>query len=369
MMAMSDAAQAAMAGLFGGVLLGLAAQRGRFCTLGAIEDAVYAHDYNRARMWAVALCVAIAGVFGLEAAGALTLTETAYARHVWNPAASIAGGLMFGYGMAMAGNCGFGALARMAGGEMRSLVVVVVMGVSAYMALVGPLEPLRLALFPPEHAAPLTPPGVAHDAAALLGIAPAAIAALISAAFLSVALASPSFRQAPAMIAWGVCVGIAVTSGWWGTAVLNEASFDATPVESHAFTAALGETLLYLMTSDGGGAGFSIGSVAGVLLGALLGSLWSKRFRWEACDDPRDLRRHIFGAFLMGVGGVIAMGCSIGQGMTAFSVLTWSAPVVVLSIIAGAALGLRHLVEGGPRLPRLAVGGRIKQGSGALERR
>jgi uncharacterized membrane protein YedE/YeeE len=100
------------------------------------------------------------------------------------------------------------------------------------------------------------------------------------------------------------------------------------------------------MTSTSGGLGFGVGSVAGVLVGAFVGSVSKGHFRWEACDDPRELGRQILGAFLMGAGGVLALGCSIGQGLTAFSALAWSAPVVLLSIFAGAALGLRQLIRG-----------------------
>lgn len=100
------------------------------------------------------------------------------------------------------------------------------------------------------------------------------------------------------------------------------------------------------MTSSGGGLSFAVGSVLGVLTGAFLGSLIKGHFRWEACDDPRELRRQILGGFLMGTGGVVALGCTVGQGISAFPTLAVSAPVVTLSIIAGAAIGLRQLVVG-----------------------
>ena len=115
---------------------------------------------------------------------------------------------------------------------------------------------------------------------------------------------------------------------------------------SHSFTAPVGDMLLYLMTSSGGGLGFGIGSVAGVILGAVLGSWSLGHFQWEACDDARELGRQIFGAALMGVGGVTALGCSVGQGLTAFATLAWSAPVTLAAIGVGAALGLRYLIRG-----------------------
>jgi len=110
-------------------------------------------------------------------------------------------------------------------------------------------------------------------------------------------------------------------------------------VISHTFSAPIGETLLYLMTSSGNTISFGTGSVVGVLLGALAGSLIKGHFRWEACDDPRELGRQILGA-------VVAVGCSVGQGLLAFSVLAYSAPVTLICILAGAAVGLRQLILG-----------------------
>jgi uncharacterized membrane protein YedE/YeeE len=104
--------------------------------------------------------------------------------------------------------------------------------------------------------------------------------------------------------------------------------------------------MLYAMTASGNELTFGIGSVLGVLIGAFIGSLIKGHFRWEACEDPRELRRQILGAALMGVGAVVALGCSIGQGLSAFSVLAWSAPVTFAAILAGAALGLRQLITG-----------------------
>jgi hypothetical protein len=160
------------------------------------------------------------------------------------------------------------------------------------------------------------------------------------------ALASRSFLASPQSVFWSVIVGIAVISGWAGSYWVVSNSFTPMPVVSHSFSAPVGETLLYAMTGSARAPSFAVGSVAGVAVGAFIGSLIKGHFRWEACEDPRELRRQITGAALMGAGAVIALGCTIGQGVSAFSVLAFSAPVVFLSIIAGAALGLRQLIEG-----------------------
>lgn len=346
----ADTTLTTLFGLVGGILLGLAARMGRFCTLGAIEDMLYQKSLVRMRMWLLGIGVAIIGTFSLIATGALDAHETVYLSFQWNPLASIMGGLVFGYGMALAGTCGFGCLARFGGGDLRSFVIVLVMGISSYMALSGPLAQLRVTLFPtPELTAPL-PPGIAHWLSEKLGLSPAIIGLAIGAAIIGASLWSRRFRANRMALFWGVMVGLAVVTGWAGTAWVAANGFAAVPVESHTFSAPLGDTILYAMTSSGTSANFGVGSVIGVLIGAFAGSMIKGHFRWEACEDPRELRRQILGAVLMGLGAVVAFGCTIGQGVSAFSVLFYGAPVTFLAIIAGAAIGLHQLITGFSRI-------------------
>ena len=341
---LSDSALVALIGLGGGLLLGLAARMGRFCTLGAIEDYFYQQDDTRLRMWGMAISVAIIGSFGLIGLGLLSVEKTLYLGAAWHPIASILGGVMFGYGMALAGNCGYGALARLGGGDLRSFVIVVVMGLAAYVTLSGPLAALRVWVFPPIAANEAQ--GIAHALGGLAGVSPVVIGVMIGFGFLIWSLSATNFRRNFASVAWGSAVGLAVVSGWAGTAWVADIGFDAVPVVSHTFAAPVGESMLYAMTSSGNSLSFGIGSVAGVLSGAFIGSLIKGHFRWEACDDPRELRRQILGAALMGIGAVLAVGCTIGQGVSAFSLLAFSAPVTFAAILFGAWFGLRQLIEG-----------------------
>lgn len=344
---LSDSALAALIGFGGGCLLGLAGQMGRFCTLGAIEDALYGRDYRRLRMWSLTIGLSIIGAFSLMEAGVFSASDTIYAAREWNPIASILGGLIFGYGMAIAGNCGFGALTRMGGGDLRSFIILVVMGVSAHMTINGPIGLLRIQIFPPvEGSGDLAGFGYAHALSALTGAPAMAFAALIGAGFIAVALSARDFRASPRHVIWAAVAAIAILSAWAGLGALAMESFDDIQVEAHTFTAPVGESLIYLMTASAGGLSFPIGSVAGVLAGAFVGAMIRGRFRWEACDDPRELGRQMLGGFLMGIGAVLAVGCSVGQGLTAFSTLTYSAPVVAACIFAGAAVGLRGMIHG-----------------------
>lgn len=337
-------AWAALIGLVTGCVLGLAARLGEFCTLGAIESAVYGDDHRRLRMWGVVLGTGIAATYLLAAAGQVDLARTPYHAIRWNPLASVIGGALFGYGMALAGNCGFGALARFGGGDLRSLVIVVVVSIFGFVTLSGPLSPLRDWAFPQVPSDGMQ--GIAHLAQSLTGVPALLVALAVAAGFFAWGLSHPPLRAEPRRIAWGMAVGLAISCALWGTSWLNHITLGAVEVEGHTFTAPLGRTLMWLMTSSAGGLSFSVGSVLGVLLGAWIGSRRKGTFRWEACEDPRELGRQVAGAALMGIGGVIALGCSVGQGATAFSTLAYSAPVTLAAIYGGALLGLKRLIAG-----------------------
>ncbi|MEM9248133.1 MAG: YeeE/YedE family protein [Pseudomonadota bacterium] len=341
---LGEANATALIGLLGGIALGLAARLGRFCTLGAIEDVLYGADDRRLRMWAIAIGVAI---FGTHVAIALSLfdnAESAYLDRVWNPVGTVVGGLMFGYGMALSGNCGYGALARLGGGDLRSFVIVLVMGLSAYFVMSGPLAHARVWLFDVETDA--TSPQSLTQTLEMAGLSPLVTGLVAGGAVLAVALSSAEMRRSYSHIMWGSVVGLAVVSGWVGTYWVAMIGFEAEPIETHTFAAPIGDTIFYTMTASGNALSFSVGSVAGVVVGAALGSYSKGHFRWEACEDPRELRRQILGAAIMGPGAILAVGCSVGQGISAFSVLAYSAPVAFLAIFVGAALGLKQLITG-----------------------
>ncbi|MHA6346594.1 YeeE/YedE family protein [Roseivivax sp. CAU 1761] len=327
-------------GFAGGLLLGVAARGGRFCTLGAIEDLHFGRTGSRMRMWGVALGCAVALVFGAAMLGWVDPAQSVYLSTSSGIAAALVGGALFGTGMALSGNCGYGALARLGGGEMRAFVIVLVMGLAAMATLSGPLAGLRLALFPELPTA--APYGMAHGLARASGLPVNAIGLVIGLGI----LAASCYRAVSLRIFWGLPVGLAIASGYVGCAYVARHGFDPVAITSHSFAAPLGETMIYVMLSSGVAPTFGVGSVAGILVGAFLASSARGVFRWEACDDHRELRRQIGGAVLMGIGAVIAMGCSIGQGLSAFAVLGVTAPITLAAIWTAAALTLRVMIEG-----------------------
>ncbi len=341
---LGEANIAALIGLAGGIALGLAARIGRFCTLGAIEDMLYGADDRRMRMWAIAIGISIIGVQIAMSMGGFDVSQTTYLDRIWNPLATIIGGLMFGYGMALSGNCGYGALARLGGGDLRSFVIVLVMGLSAYFVMSGPLAQARVWLFPAE-----TNASSAQGFTQLFdqfGIPPIVTGLAIGGAMLIWAFSKSDMRKSYSYSIWGVVVGLAIVSGWIGTFWVASNGFGSEPIETHSFAAPIGDTIFYGMTASGNALSFSVGSVIGVIIGAALGSYSKGHFRWEACDDPRELRRQILGAAIMGPGAILAVGCSVGQGISAFSVLAFSAPLAFVAIFIGAAFGLRQLITG-----------------------
>lgn len=336
----------ALVGALGGVALGLAARLGRFCTLAAIEDAMFSKDMRRLRMWALAIGISIGGVVILRETGTVDFSASLYNRLDVNPLAWILGGVMFGVGMAFCGTCGFGTLARVGGGDLRALFVFLVLGMAAYMAVAGPTAQLRLILLAPLDIPAERAANTLHELVALDSAGRWLTGALIALAFIGWALASPVFRSSLRHVFWASVTGLAIVSGWWVTGTVGLDPFDPQPLISHTYTVPLGQTLIYLMTMTNASITFGVAATLGVIGGAFVGALIKREFRWEGADDAREMRRHLVGAVLMGTGGVLAGGCTIGQGLSAVSVLAISAPIVMASIWCGVWLGLTYLLEG-----------------------
>jgi hypothetical protein len=343
-----------LAGLVVGILMGFIARRHHFCTMSALERHWYASDSNGLRAWALAIVVAIILTQGLITAGLLDPSESFYLSPSFGWTGAIIGGLAFGFGMALVGTCGFGALVRLGGGSLRSLVVILVLGLSALAAQRGLIGYGRIAVVD----------GLAFDVrqlgapdqsvgsilSALTGLdLRLATAILVAAALAFWVFRSSDFRKDHGKMIAGTVIGVAVAAGWAITAYVARHSFEPVQIESASFVVPPGDLLLHLITFTGTLPDYGVGMVVGVIAGAAMAAWRRHEIRWEACDDARELSRHLTGAFLMGTGGVFALGCTIGQGVSAASLLSVSAPVVLVSIGIGARLGLAFLLEGSVR--------------------
>ncbi len=336
-------------GLLAGALLGVAGRAGRFCTLAMLEDAFFAFDTRRLKAFALAAAVALLLTQGIASVGLVDLSASIYLTSSIGLGGAVIGGFMFGIGMALVGTCGFGTLVRIGGGDLRAIVVYLVLGVSALAAMRGLTGFVRLALIEPL-SLPLpdgTTQGIDSLLAPLLGRdARPIVVACAAVGLLAWSLSRGQLARSPRLLWSGFAVGIAVAFGWFATGWLSRDDFDPARVASLTFVAPLGNSILYIATFSGSRADFGIGSVAGVVLGSFVAALFSRGFRWEACDDARELKRHMIGALLMGTGGIMSMGCTIGQGLSAFSTLAVSGPITLLAIAGGARIGLEFTMTG-----------------------
>ncbi|WP_416896399.1 MAG: YeeE/YedE family protein [Minwuia sp.] len=342
----------ALCGFALGTVAGLAARGADFCTYRAIEDWFLVGDTARLRTWALAVAVAMIAVQAMFAADIARIGESFYLAPSLGWGGAIAGGLLFGWGMAMVGTCGFGILVRLGSGDMRAVLMVLVMGLSAYMAArgltalarVNLLEPLRLDL------GGAGGQGLGHVIGAATGLSPGGtglfLGLAIGAALILWCLSDRRFRQSGYGVASGLAVGVAVAGGFAATGILGNDDFDPQRVESLTYVLPPGETIMYLLTFTGAEITFGIGATLGTVFGAFLTTSTRMNFRFEAYDDAREMRRHVVGAFLMGFGGVAALGCTVGQGVSAMSTLSLGAPLAMASIVAGSVLGIRYLTTG-----------------------
>lgn len=334
-------------GLAAGAVLGVSGRAGRFCTLAMLEDAFFGSDFRRLRSFALAAAVALLTTQALAEFGIIDLSRSIYLTASIGLGGAIIGGLMFGVGMALVGTCGFGTLVRVGGGDLRAIVVFLVLGLSALATMRGITGMLRVKLIEPLSVR--LAEGNNQTLTSLLGAGSTTHAILvvsIAAALAFWALADGRLIRSPRLLVSGLAVGAAIAFGWFATGWLADDEFDPARVSSLTFVAPLGDTILYIATFSGARLNFGIGSVAGVVAGSFAAAMLGRGFRWEACDDARELKRHMSGALLMGIGGIMSMGCTIGQGLTAFSTLALSAPITMLAIAVGARLGLEFTMTG-----------------------
>lgn len=337
-----------------GMVFGATAQRTNFCTMGALSDIVFMGDWRRFRAWMLAVAVAILATQGLHASSLINIDKAIYLTPNFGWFGAVLGGAMFGFGMTLAGGCGNKTLVRIGGGNLKSIVVALVLGVFAYMTLRGLIAVARVEMEALANvdlkARGFASQGLAELIAAPLGVAKETmrwvVAALIAGTLLLFCFKDAEFRGSPRDVVAGVIIGLLVAVGWAITGVLGNDDFEPTPLFSFTFVGPTADGIQYVMTFTGATINFGIAAVAGVIVGSFLMSLATKSFHLEAFSGTDDMLRHMGGAALMGVGGVLALGCTIGQGLTGMSTLAIGSVIALLSILAGGVVGLKYLEEG-----------------------
>ena len=343
------------------VLFGAITQRTHFCTMGAVSDIVNLGDWGRMRMWVMAMGVAMLGFNLMVALGWLDASKSIYGGPQFMGLSAVVGGLMFGFGMVLASGCGSKTLVRIGSGNLKSLVVFVVLGVAAFATLKGITAVARVATVDAVAVTLASPQDLPSLLAAATGMAKGAWAGLLGAGIGGLlivwALARREGRSADNLLA-GLGVGAIVAAVWWVSGRLGYVSEDLSTLqeafvatnsrrmESLSFVSPVAYTLDWLMFFSDKGKLLTIGivSVFGVVVGSAAYSLFTKSFRWEGFRDASDTANHLVGAVLMGVGGVTALGCTIGQGLSGLSTLSLTSFVATLAIVAGAVAALRFQI-------------------------
>lgn len=341
---------ASLGGLAVGLVFGYVAWRTQFCVAGSILSIVGAGDSRGFRAVVLASATAILATQMIETAGVINFDESVYRSAVIHWPGYLFGGFAFGYGMILSSGCGAGTLVRLGGGDLRAIVSLVFMGIIGYMTLRGltgipriwvqDVFDFNLAVYglPTQGMFALLaemielPPRVLRWALVLAVVGPMLLYCFRDAAF----------RAARNGWAGAVVVGLCVAAGWLVTGILGADEFDPTPLVSLTFVAPVANSLQYLMTFTGATVNFGIATVGGVLLGSFLAAVTSRTFQAQYFDGDRDLVNAIVGGSLMGVGGVAAFGCSIGNGLSGMSTLSLGPILATGSILAGAFIAARR---------------------------
>ena len=340
----------AMLGFLVGIVFGAVVNKTNFCTMGAVSDWINIGSKDRLRAWFLAIGIAILTTQIMQAQGIIDLSEVMYLTPNLGWLGHIVGGTLFGIGMTLASGCGQRTLVRVGGGNLKSLVVLILLGLTAYMTMRGLLALVRVNVIEVTNIS-LSGSGIQNQGIGTLIAAGAGIenttlvnwvvTALLGGGLIVYAFAAKSFRRSFDNILAGIAIGLIIPAGWYVTGVVGFDDFDPVRTESYTFIAPAGESLMYLMTFTGSTINFGIAAVFGVILGSFLFVVATGRFRLETFTDRGDMIRHIVGGITMGFGGVLALGCTIGQGVTGMSTLAIGSLLSLISIVFGSALTMK----------------------------
>ncbi|MDD5296840.1 MAG: YeeE/YedE family protein [Rhodocyclaceae bacterium] len=344
------------------LIMGALVNKTNFCTMGAVSDWVNMEDTGRMRSWLLAIGIAVGGVALLETLGKLELPDNTFppyrtANFAW--LRYVLGGALFGVGMVLASGCGNKTLVRIGGGNLKSLVVLAIASIMAYLMLWTDMYAIAFDSWMSPLAVNLGKAGIkSQELGALLGgllgmentvALHRILAAVVSLGLLAFAFSSTEFRSNGNLILGGLAVGLAVVAGWYitgggsGVAWREFAEMADVPpsraqVQSLTFMSPMGDLVRYVMDPTNYSlVNFGIMALLGVIVGSFLYAVASRSFHLEWFPNFKDFLWHAVGAVLMGVGGVLAMGCTIGQGVTGVSTLAVGSMLTLVAIIAGAA--------------------------------
>lgn len=324
--------------IWGGLGIGLAygatAQVSGFCLNSALRNQVRDRQGDKLRAFILACVIALIGTHWVAHMGLVNINESIYATKRVSWPLIVSGGLLFGFGMILSRGCGARSLVLLGQGNLRSLVVLLCLGISAYATLTGILGPWRT--------------WVATATTSTLGhytLTSSSARFMLCGAFALAGLwfvfRDRSFLLRLRDSLSGIIIGLLIIGGWLVTGWLGQDEFEPTIPSSLTFVAPIGASIQYLMIATGASLSFGVMLVAGVLAGSLASALLTRQFKVTGFDETYRMPRYIAGGLCMGVGGALALGCSVGQGLTGMSTLSFVSMVAFASIIGGALLALR----------------------------
>jgi hypothetical protein len=340
-------------------VFGAVGNRTEFCTMGAVSDWVNMGDTSRMRMWLLAIAVAILGSSALHLTGQVNLSKSIYQSPNFTWLSYIVGGFLFGVGMTLGSGCGSKTLIRIGGGNLKSVLVFVFLGIAAYMTLRGLFGAFRVSVLEQASVTLTGGQDLPSLAARATGMAKntwiGILAALVGGGLIAFTYASRDFRANFDYTLGGVVTGLVVVGGWYVSGRLGylaedpqtlQEAFVATNtgrMESFSFVSPMAFSLEYLMlwTDKSKIVTYGIASALGVVAGSATYALATGRFRWEGFRDAEDTAMHMIGGLLMGFGGITALGCTIGQGVTGFSTLALGSIITFVAIVAGSAATMK----------------------------
>jgi len=360
-------------------ILGAVVNKTNFCTMGAVSDMVNMGDYSRFRAWLLAIAVAITGVVILEFSGLISVDSSfppyRDTQIIWLE--NILGGFMFGIGMTLASGCGNKTLIRVGGGNIKSLIVFLIIGLVAFY-MNNPFPGSDKTLYSELFYSWVSPAAVSLETTSDLGSLvnpenPARmrliIGLIIAGLMLIYIMKSDDFRKSRDNILGGLVVGLVVLGAWYISANININAEDEAynlnayyqewdmlsdteegkpstgrPLSTQSFTFInpMAQSMGYMMSGFNRiHLTFGILAVVGVILGSFFWALVSKGFRLEWFANTKDFVLHVIGGVLMGLGGTIALGCTIGQAISGISTLAFGSFLVFLAILFGSALTMK----------------------------
>jgi len=333
-----------------GLVFGAVVNKTNFCTMGAVSDWVNMGNRDRLRAWLLAIGIAILTTQAMQYKGMIDVSEAIYLTPNFAWLGYLLGGFIFGVGMTLASGCGQRTLVRVGGGNLKSLVVMILLGLTAYMTMRGLLALVRVNAVEVTNinlaAKDIADQGIGTLIASAVGMEndeqlTRVIAALLGGGLIIYAFLGKEFRRSFDNILAGIVIGLIIPIGWYVTGVVGFDDFDPVRLESYTFIAPTAQGLMYLMTFTGSTISFGVAATFGVILGSFLYVIATGKFRLETFSDRGDMVRHMLGGVCMGFGGVLALGCTIGQGVTGMSTLALGSLLALVSIIFGSALTMK----------------------------